>query len=267
MIIPFLAAIGAGLWSLGGASVRNFENLAANDIRSKLTGGNANVSVKAKLNGVIGGAFGDLREVKIVARDFETVGLPLFCEPTRSKKGLIRSLHLVLDNFSLAGLRVAHLEAKIPDCRFDYALAISKRQIRLSQSGVGVGTVRLKERDLEAFILRKFKEIKRVTVQLRPDRAIVEGYGEFLIVQTNFRVEARLVSPNGTTLELSDANILFDGVPAEPQARRVLLETLNPVVDLNKDLALHGAIAIESITIGEGVLTARGKTRIPRTPP
>lgn len=261
-----LAFLGGLAWGVGTSTVRDFERAAANDIRAKLRGPQMEVSVKTKLNGVIGGALGDMKRVTIRAEHFATDGLPLFTEPDRSQKGLVRDLRLELVDFELAGLRVERLSASIPNCRFDYALALSKRQIRLSKSGVGVGTVVLRDKDLEAFILRKFKEIKRVTVRIEDGRAVVEGYGEFLVISTNFSVTAKLTSPDGRTLELTDPTILFDGRPADKAASRVILDTLNPVVDLPKDLGLYDAVQVKGVRLKPGFLEAWGDTKIPVRP-
>ena len=122
------------------------------------------------------------------------------------------------------------------------------------------------EDDLEAFILKKFSEIKEVQVRLQDGLATVEGKGEFLILKASFRVRAKLVAVNGTQLTLSEPLIEFDGVAADPQAAQVLLNTLNPVVDLDKDLKLHGAISVDNIRLEDGKLIASGSTKIPDEP-
>ena len=265
MIGFILAAIGV-LSGFGKISVRQFELAAASDIRGKLTGEHVQVNVQTKLNGLIGGPLGDIKQATIFASNFQTPGLPLFTEPWRSKKGIVRELRIDLSNFMLGKLRVESLKASIPDCRFDYGLATRKKVIRLSKSGVGTGTVRLKAEDLEAFILKKFAEIKRVTVRIEKDKVFVDGFGEFVIVQTNFSVIATLGSPDGKTLELQNARIFFDDKPAEDAAKKVLLDTLNPVVDLNRDLKLYDAIQVKGIRLLDGYLEAWGDTRIPDSP-
>ncbi len=262
------AAAGVGLavhWS--GGELRRFERLAAEDIRSKLHGDARQVSVRAEMKGPLGGLFGEVRRVTIRARSFSTDGLPLFTEPERSKRGRVQDLRIVLDDFTLRGLRIEHLEASIPSCRFDLGLALSRKQIRLSRSGVGTGRVRILESDLEQFVLRKYREIKRVRVRVDRHHVFVEGYGEFLVIQTNFFVIAKLAPVGGNKLELTDAKVFFDDRRADEASKRAVLDTLNPVVDLNADLKLFGAIQLEGVRLVEGVLEAWGKTRIPERPP
>jgi hypothetical protein len=262
----WLVGLFAFAFGLGAQELHKFEALAARDIESKLSGEAMKVEVKAQPTGLIGAAWGDLAQVTIRAAHFSTEALPLFTEPKRSKKGVVRQLDLVLNDFTLAGLRIEHLEASIPDCRFDLALALSKKQIRLSRSGVGTGRVRILERDLEAFILKKFKEIKRVAVKIDKYKVFVEGYGEFLIVQSDFLVIANLTPLDGNKLVLTDAVILLNGHRADEAASQALLSTLNPVVDLDRDLQLHGAIHVRGLRLQEGVLEAWGDTKIPDLP-
>jgi hypothetical protein len=158
------------------------------------------------------------------------------------------------------------LEASIPNCCFDYGLALKKRMMRLSRSGSGTGTVRLRDHDLAGFILKKFKEVKSVEVEVRDDKVFVKGSGDFVLVRTNFEVIATLVSPDGTTLELANARIFFDGKPADELARKALLDTLNPVVDLHADLKLFDAVKIRRISLSRGYVEASGDTKIPDSP-
>lgn len=265
-MIPLLLGLLGAAFCFGNSEVRRFENIAAKDIRASIHGDHAKVSVRTKLNGIIGGPLGDLKEVTIRASDFEAPGVPLFVQPGLSRKGIIRNLHIDLRDFTLAGLRIQELSSDIPDCHYDYALAISKHKIRLSQSGTGRGRVVIRDKDLEPYILRKFGEIKRVTVRIEGGHVHVEGYGEFLILKAPFSVDANLVAVDGTKLVLTDATITFNGGLADEFARKTLLDTLNPVVDLNKDLKLYDAIHVDTIDLHDGTISASGATAIPLQP-
>lgn len=260
-----LAALGL-TFGLGAREVKRFENLAGADIASVLTGEKKQVRVRSELNGFVGGALGDLKRVTITASQFETHSLPLFCEPERGTKGRVRELRIDLFDFVLGGLRVERLEASIPDCRFDYDLAIRERKIRLSRSGVGTGKVSLLEDDLERFILRKFREIKRVDVRLDRNRVYVKGFGEFLVIQTDFEVIAKLIPFEGNKILLSEAKVFFGEFIADPPVRDLVLRTLNPVVDIDVDLGLNGAIEMEGVELAGGALEAWGRVRIPVRP-
>lgn len=265
-MIPLLLGLFGAIFYTGNSEVRRFENLAASDIRAGLEGDQRRVRVKTALNGLIGGPLGDIKSVTIEASKFTTDGLPFFTQPELSKKGFIRELNIRLSDFTLGGLKVAKLESTIPDCRYDYQLAISKRKIRLSQSGVGQGFVQIRQEDLSPFILKKFKEIKSIEVQIANGRILVKGYGEFIIIKTHFEVDGSLTIQDGDKLVLSDTTITFDGIKADEQASQVLLKTLNPVVDLNRDLKLHGAMTMTKLFLEKGTLRATGRTKIPDQP-
>jgi hypothetical protein len=263
---PLVAlGLGALVW-IGGAELHRFEKIAAADLRSRLEcTASTQVSVRAQTNGLLG-LFGELESVTIRASGFSTPGLPLFTEPRRSQAGRIGKLNLELSDFSIAGLHVERLTATIPGCRYDFGLALRHRQLRLSRSGVGVGTVTILEEDLARWILQKFHEIERVTVKIDRDRAWVEGFGRFLVATTEFAVIADLAIQEGSRLRLSDAKVYFDWLRVEPETRDVLLRTLNPIVDLDKDLGLYGAIVLEGVRLRDGRVTAWGSTRIPILP-
>lgn len=259
--------IGLGLaFGLASGEVRRFERDAAADVAAKLQGDKKSVHIRAESNGPFGAALGDVKRATITASDFQTDDLPLFVESWRSKKGRLRTLELKLKNFRMGSLDVQSLSASIPDCRFDFALAMSKRQVRLSHSGEGVGTVRITNEALEKFILAKFQEIKSVDVRCDRGFIWVEGVGEFLIIQTQFRVLAKLESKDGRKLTLVKPRVAFDGLPVDEQVAAAVVMTLDPVVDLDKDLNLHGAIDVTEVDPRDGLITVKGKTRIPVAP-
>lgn len=263
----FFIALGIGAaWGVTNAQIRSFENTAARDISALLQGENRKVSVKTKPAGVLGPVFGDVAWAKIVAKDFSTDGLPLFVEPGRSQAGNLRELQLSLQNFALGGLQIESLEAKIPQCKFDLGLALSKRKIRLSKSGTGTGRVVVTQAALEPWIVKSVPEIKRVNVVLDKGYALVTGYGEFLIAKTDFYVLAKLTVKNGVEIHLTDAKVMLGWQTADEFSRKALLDALNPVVDLTKGLGLQDAFFLESIELKGGKMIASGRTKIPHLP-
>ncbi|MBV6459295.1 MAG: hypothetical protein HONBIEJF_02440 [Fimbriimonadaceae bacterium] len=255
------------LFGLGHHEIRRFERLATEDIRSRLnTTAETRIQVRSKLANPITGPFGDISSVLIEAENFQTDALPLFTEPWRSTKGKVGVLKLRLREFSLGKLRIQELSADIPHCRFDYALAVSKKQIRLSRSGLGTGYVAIREADLAAFALTKFREIKRMDIRIQKDKVMVDGYGEFIIAKTPFQVIADLESPDGNRLILSRPRIYFDWVRTDEISSQALLKTLNPLVDLQEDLGLFGAMTIDRLRLRDGLLEAWGRTKIPEAP-
>lgn len=259
------AAILAGFGIWAGEEEKRFERAAASEIAGRLSGDGKRVSVNVRANG-LGGAWGDLSVATITAADFSLKGLPLFTEPERPRSGKVGTLQLRLSDFVLGGLRVESLSADIPDCRYDFGLARREKTIRLSESGVGTGSVRIREQDLADYIVRKFGEIKRCTVKVEKGFVWVEGYGEFLVVKSDFTVIAKIGVVDGTQLMLTDAKIYFDWRRADGFAAEALLKSLNPVVDLRKDLGLYDAVTVEKVRLEEGVLEATGRTKIPVKP-
>lgn len=259
---PLLLGIFGGFIA-GAAITADFERAAAREIRGKL-GQEAKVKVRTRASfGIVEGAF---VAVRIEASGFTTDGLPLFTEPEKSKAGKIGRLELSLKDFTLRGLKVDKLEVNIPKCRYDRTLALTRKTFRLTESGEGLGSVEVSANALATFAMRKYKEIRNVTIKLRDDRCTVEGTVQILFVSAPFRAEGKLVSPDGSKLEIADATIAFNGQPASDTAREGILKALNPIVDLDKDLGLFGAMRVERIGLQNDVLRAEGPTHIPDLP-
>lgn len=263
----FLVALGlAGLlFGVGSSDVRRFENAAARDISARLEGDEKQVKVRTKLDPfqVMGGRF---KSATITASQFATDGLPLFTQPEGSKYGRLDELKIMLSDFELTGLKVNRLEARIPGCRFDFGLAQKKGQIRLTKSGVGTGTVEVDEASLEEFVLKRFPTLTRLEITLADGQAVIVATGRFVSFVADIRLEGKMVSPDGNRIVIEDAKLLVGGQQANPIASKAILEVLNPVLDLDKDLKLYGAIRIQELKIDKGMLTANGVATIPVEP-
>lgn len=260
MLVPFLIFLaGSGL---ADSEVTKQEKRAAADISGRLEGDGRKITVDVQPHL----SWGHVKSASILAEKFSLEELPLWTEPERSKAGRLDLLRLELKDLTLKGLQIEELSAEIPNSRFDLNEVLNHGRIRLSQSGVGSGRVKIREEALAAWITRKYPEIKRCKVQVKQDVVWVEGYGEFLIVKSDFAVIAKLRSPDGNKLELHDAKIYFNWQRADPFAAKTLLDLLNPVVDLNQDLGLASAVKVEGIRCRDGVLEAWGAAQIPVKP-
>ena len=260
----FLFGLLAGLIRTARIEVSVFERAAASEIGSKLQGSLKDVSVRTDVGPEA--IFGDVHQVKIRASHFQTNSLPLFTEPKRSHRGTLRNLSLDLSDFSVGDLHLNRLSAEIPNCCFDLPLAIHDKQFRLSASGTGVGTAVLSSTDLEKFILAKFRDVEKINVTMNHDKITLEGLGRFLIVKTKFRIMAKLTCDDGNSLHLKYAHVSFDGRDTTQELRDAILETLDPIIDLKRDLGLEGAISVQNILMHENFMTVSGPATIPVDP-
>jgi len=263
----FLAAIGLFgiLFGVGASEVRRFENAAARDISGRLAGEHKTVKVRTKID-PLQALGGRIKSATISASQFSTDGLPLFTEPERSKRGRLDELKIQLSDFELSGLRVAKLEARIPDCRFDWGLAQRKGAIRLTQSGIGTGSVEVSRAGLLEFMKVRHPTIRNVRMELAPGRFHLTGTGRFMTFEADVEITSRLESPDGYTLHLTDAEILVNGQAANPIAKQTILKILNPVLDLNQHLKLFGALKFDQVEILPDRIRASGVAHIPEHP-
>lgn len=260
-----LLVLGAAglLFGLGDREIRVFEKHAAADIAANLQGTNKQVSVKVELGGFPTAFSGSLAKATILASNFEIEGLPLFTEPWRSTKGKIHLLQIRLKDFKVRGLQVEQLQADIPDCRYDFSLAIKEKKVRLSRSGIGTGSVRVSAQALSDFIELKYREITNVSVRLEKGKAFVSGRGDFGFIKTDFEVICNLEPQDGTKLNLANAVVFLDNKRVRDGSERALLRVINPVIDQNEDLHLYSALNMQKVTIGEGFLEVAGAAKVP----
>lgn len=265
MTNPWLLGGIAALFGIGALTIRNFEHAAAKEIGSKLVGDHKVVSLRVSYPGLLSPLLGEVGTATISASNFRCEGLPLFTEPKRSKKGTINLLKLNLSDFYLRDLRCERFTAEIPNCRFDFALAASKRQVRLSRSGMGSGTVELKVKDLAPYILKKYAEVKTVEVTTDGDWVRVRGFGQFLVLSANFDIKAKITT-NGSQLILTDSIIRIDNKETDSESQKSLINTLNPVIDFAKDLDLYDAVDAKSVQVVGDTIKVTGRVKIPDLP-
>lgn len=263
----FLVAVGLVglLFGVGSSEVRRFENAAAKDIASRLTGEAKLVKVRTKLD-PFQAMGGRIKSATINASEFSTDGLPLFTEPNGSKRGRLDELKISLKNFHLTGLKVKRLDARITHCRFDLGLAQQRGQIRLTESGTGIGTVEVDQTDLLDYIHVKHPLLKEVSLKFSQDKVFITGQSRFLSFDAFVEIESRLEPVGGNRIELVDANIKVNGQEANQISRKTILGLINPVLDLDKDLKLFGALNMNKIEIRGNTLRAEGIAKIPDQP-
>jgi hypothetical protein len=255
-----LLLLGLGI-SAASAEADRFERRAAEDISARLRGVDRQVNVK--INPTL--TWGKVKSASITASDFELDELPLYTDPEGSTRGSLDLLSLRLTDFRLGGLLIDELSTDIYGSRWD-TRSIKTGELRLTRSGTGRGFVKISEEALAEWVVSKNPEIKRAVVEVDRDVIWVDGYGEFLFVKSEFTIIAKLATDDGTKLNLVDPKVYFDWNRASKPAAQALLNILNPVVDLNKDLNLHNAVKVDNFRLRGGSLLAEGQTVIPERP-
>lgn len=263
---PLVLALGAiGLFGLfGGSEVHRYERDAARDLSSMLGGPSRKVAVTTRPRGLCGYATGDLARATIDASLFDTPELPLFTEPDRPKDGRLGRLELRLHDFTLAELHVESLSANIPSCRYDLRLARSARKIRLSESGEGEGQVLLSQDDLAGYAAFKYPFLKGLRVRLLPAGLLeMNGVADMLAFQAPFEASGRLALDGPRKIILLDPHMSMNGWPVDAKTLDSLLGRVNPLIDLDRDLHLHGAMDLTSLEVLDGFVQAWGIARVP----
>jgi hypothetical protein len=77
-------------------------------------------------------------------------------------------------------------------------------------------------------------------------------------------IRAKIVPVEGRYLFIEEPSIQIDGKNPNPLFVQSLLKTLNPVIDLEKDLGLGSFVFVTDVEIGEGAVNLRGRATIPR---
>ena len=254
-------ALFAIVLTLGRGAMREIEKSAAREIRQRI-GGECRVQLEP--DGVDGLMQGRLKTLTVRARDFTLDGLPFTLEPERPRSGRIKQFVMHMSNANLRGLRAERALAIIPEVYYDKSLALSKRIFRLSATGVGACEIVVNERDLAAYIARKFAPYMReVDVQITPEQITVQGTAVLFVGEVRFRAVGKLVPREGRYLDLAEVSIETEGANLPAESANLLRQFLNPIIDIERDLGLHDGLSVETIISELGKMRALGKVWIP----
>lgn len=255
-------AVVAIVLTLGRGALRDIERTAAREIQQRVGGGEIRVKIEPDYGGL---SQGRLKKLTVYAKNFTLNGLPFTLEPERPQSGLIKQFILLMENANLRGLRAETACATIPDIAYDKSLALSKRIFRLSATGTGACEIVVNERDLAAYILRKYAPaIRSVEVQITPEQTTVQGSMLLLTSEVRFRAVGKLAPRDGRYLDLAEVQIQIEGANLPPQSANLLRQFLNPIIDIDRDLGLHDGMQIDEVVSEPGKMKAKGKVWIPR---
>ena len=261
----FISAAGLALAAgvLIGTEWGRIERAAEADIKAILDA--EHVSITATMDGILGTALGQVESVTIEASGFEVEGMPLFTDPELSQRGKMRRLEIVLKDFVIRDLPVIELRCDIPDNRFALGL-LREGKVRLTKSGEGVGSVVIDEQGLERYILARFRAAESIDIKLDKYKLFAKGTASLAMIRRNFEIICDLAIEDKRRLVIADPITFIEGKRIRDGSDSALLRAFNPVLDLDRDLGLHGAFDMETILIKGGIATIKGKARIPVRP-
>lgn len=265
LILLGLGATAAVAGFVIGSSWSAIERAAAEDIRKQL-GGNARVQVTAESDGLLGTVLGRVRSVSIEASNFSVDGMPFFVEPGLSKSGRMGSLRFALRDFVIRDLPVRELAAEIPENRFPLGL-LRSGVVRLSDSGEGKGSVTITESGLAQYMRRRFAQILlEVDVEFSKHKVFARGQAALGPIRKRFEIIADLEIATPRQLRISRQVVFMDGVRIRDGSDARLIDSLNPVLDIDRDLGLAGGFDMQRLKISEGSAIIFGAARIPMRP-
>jgi hypothetical protein len=254
-------ALGAGL--LIGTEWARIESAAEADVKAIL--GAKEVSVAATSDGIIGTALGQVQKVTIAASGFAVDGMPLFTDPELSTRGKMRHLEIVLQDFVIRDLPVIELRCNIPNNRFALGL-LREGKVRLTKSGEGTGSVTIDQNGLQTYILKRFSAAESIEITLDKYKLIAKGTASLAMIKRKFEIICDLAIEDKRRLVIANPITFIEGKRIRDGSDSALLRAFNPVLDLDRDLGLHGAFDMETIRITRGKATIHGRARIPNRP-
>ena len=157
------------------------------------------------------------------------------------------------------------MTASIHNLRFDLGEAMDHHRIVITQGGSGPCEVKLSQSSLTKFALRRLPIFQSVQMSLEGNRITAGGQMQWQGKLVPFTATGSLSIVDGVKLEVEDARLVIDSKPLSADATKFFLATLNPLLDLNRDLHLDNGVTMTSVRYEAPFFVIDGTATVPKT--
>lgn len=260
----------AGIVLFSLAMIAGFANWRAehaivHDLGRNVKGGELHAYLATK--GDLGTLIGQADSVVVKARGFSSDGFPLRMQRGTGLRAYVRTLKLDFQDITLHGIPVRQFQADIPRVSLDIGRAFFDERVVIRSAGEGTAEAVVESAAMRDYLQKKFPQFSEVVLTLTPGQARIEG--DMLVLGSKSKVEAvaKLGIVDGRYVQLVEPALKLNGKPLTPAFAQSLLKSVNPVMDLEKDLGLSGYFTATEVVIGEGRVTVKGIARVPAPAP
>ena len=223
----------------------------------------ANFDIRITPRGLLGMTVGQAYRARISGGGFTAESLPFRIEPGGGAVAGIRHLELDLHDIVLRDLGVQTLTADIPFVKADATKAFFDGHLRFRGAQEGTGEAILTAEQIERYLAKKRPQFQELKIRLSQGEAFISGKTALLIPGSAFEAKATVGISEGRYLNAENPTVSLNGTPMPRTMAIQLLKTVNPIIDIDKDLGLGEWLYITSAEIAEGKLTVRGRIHIP----
>ena len=258
---------GAGITLVGvaffaGLASERARYSARRDLERAIPNSRFHVSVKPR--GLLGMAVGRADSARIQGQGFAVDDLPFRVEPRGGVIARLERLKLDFRDIRIRALPVQALQAEIPRVDVDAARVLINGHFTIRGADAGVGWAVITEDGLREFIARKRPEFSELSVRLLPGEALVTGRATLLLAPAPIEARVKLGAADGRFLNAVGADVKVNGMPVPPPLTERLMQSLNPIIDVQRDLGLADWLYVTGVEVAEGILTVRARVTIPR---
>jgi len=251
-----------GLWLFNWVLTDRVEHAARRDLRAAIPNGRIDARVESR--GLYGMVVGRAWRATISGGGFTTDTLPFRLEPGGGTRASVRHLTLDLHDIVVRDLPIRTLRADIPFVELDGTRVLFSGHVSLRAAGEGRGEAVLTAEGLTRFLSKQRPQFRNLEIRLVPGEARVRAETTFLAASSLVEGRAKIAIAAGRRLNAVDAKITLGGRELSAPLTETLLRTLNPIIDIERDLGLGDWLYVTDAEIGDGILTVRARVTLPR---
>jgi len=222
--------------------------------------------VRLEPSGLYGALAGRVFRGTVRGEGIRTEDLPFRVEPGGGLQGRLRTLRLDLSDLTLRGVPFRSLSADIPDVRVDAWRGFASGHLTIRRAGEGTAIAQFTEEGLQQYLQRRRPALRELRLRLRPEGAEARATATLFVAPASVTVRAQVEIEDGRRINAVGAKVYVDDRLVAPALADRLMQMLNPLIDVERDLGLGDWVRLTHAELGDGLLTVYGSITIPNKP-
>ena len=213
--------------------------------------------------GMFGSLLGQASSVRVTGSGVVVDALPFEIKPGGGMHATVGKFYLDLSDVKLKSIPVQRFTAEIPSVSVDSDALIMRERMVMRSAGVGTTESTFRISDLQTYFAAKMGGMKDASVECVDGGLKIRTSMSFLGFPTAIEAFGKLNAVDGRYLVFNASRLTFNGADANPLFAKSMLDSINPVLDIQRDLGLGAYLALTDVETKEGAVIVKSKLTIP----
>lgn len=237
------------------------QHAIVHDLSHTAKGGHLQARVYPR--GMFGSLLGQANSVRVTGSGVSINELPFTIQRGGGLHANVERLFLDLSDIQLKGLPVKRLSVVLPSVSVDADALIGRERMVMRSAGEGKAEGEFSIDKLMALFSTKMPSVSDVHIETNSNGLKIRANMSFFGFPNTIEADGTLNIVDGKYLILAFSRLTLNGATADPLLAKGMLDTVNPVLDIQRDLGLGALLTLTDVETKEGAVIVKGKLTIP----